>query len=705
MEFSELNFALRKHFQRMVNTGLYQVDVNPDKLVETYLASFPPGSDPVYRKRTEHDCTCCKNFIRHLGAAVTIVEGKLVTLWDFQVGGHYQPVVDALAALVRGRAEERYTPDANTGLMPREQPRGIADVFLSDRQTVGQEKSFEQVDGRPHTWNHFCVTLPPYTMARKADIGTALNAKRTAVQTFHRAICEITPEAVRTVLDLIRNGALHRGETYLHAVEGLSAAQEAAFTAPDSKLWCWANALKLPGSVTGVRNELIGGRLLVPLSQGVPLQQAVDAYHRESAGDKYKHPTAAVTPKMVGDTTKFLTDGGYMSAMERRYAVPRDITVQETKFADRSVRAKLGDGAPSLLAAIGAAVASKRKLRDVQEVTLPEFMTTILPGAKTVEAYVENGHAGNFMSVTTAVDPAAKGLFPWPNPFACIYTGGLADSVKERVKQAGGRVEGVYFRASLAWYDTDDLDLHLLEPRGGTEIYWADKRNYRTEGHLDVDMNASGVNLREDAVENIVYPDRRKMIEGTYQLMVENFNRRNHGSTKGFEIEIECDGAVYKMAYDKPLGSKSRVVVARFEYTHAKGLRMIESLPGAQLTGGPSREIWGVSTQAYRRVVLVMRSPNCWGQEDGQEHGYGRLKHTLFILDGCANPEETRAFTNEHLAGEFDRHRHVMEMLGGRLKVQPSENQLSGLGFTQGKGEHLVCRVTGTYERDVKIKF
>jgi hypothetical protein len=75
----------------------------------------------------------------------------------------------------------------------------------------------------------------------------------------------------------------------------------------------------------------------------------------------------------------------------------------------------------------------------------------------------ENRHAGNLLSLISPVDPTAKTMFKWPNNFCWSYAGELADSIKERVKRAGGAVDGD-LRCSLSWFNYDDLDLHLIEP-------------------------------------------------------------------------------------------------------------------------------------------------------------------------------------------------------------------------------------------------
>jgi hypothetical protein len=72
--FSAFAKVVATSFQDLVKSPSVFV-VAADTLVEEYLAAFPAGSDPVYKTTTEHDCRCCKRFIRRAGSVVTIADG------------------------------------------------------------------------------------------------------------------------------------------------------------------------------------------------------------------------------------------------------------------------------------------------------------------------------------------------------------------------------------------------------------------------------------------------------------------------------------------------------------------------------------------------------------------------------------------------------------------------------------------------------
>ena len=74
MEFTEMRSMMMEHFKKMVKDvdHLFEVEVDKDELWNLYLDSFPAGTNEIYRERREHDCSCCRHFIKTIGNAVVI---------------------------------------------------------------------------------------------------------------------------------------------------------------------------------------------------------------------------------------------------------------------------------------------------------------------------------------------------------------------------------------------------------------------------------------------------------------------------------------------------------------------------------------------------------------------------------------------------------------------------------------------------------
>lgn len=80
-------------------------------------------------------------------------------------------------------------------------------------------------------------------------------------------------------------------------------------------------------------------------------------------------------------------------------------------------------------------------------------------------------------------------------------------------------------------------------------------------------------------------------------------------------------------------------------------------------------------------------------------------KHYFFILDGCKNPSPVRGFFNEYLRSELSQDRKTFEMLANKMKAPYSDNQLSGLGFSSTIRNSVICKVTGSFTRTIKVNF
>lgn len=103
-KFIEFRNRLNENFNKLAseNDYLFEVNLKKDELYDLYLNSFPKGTNSIFRERTEHDCSCCRSFIKRLGNAVFIIDNKIKTIWDFDAQSDiYQPVIDALDKYVK----------------------------------------------------------------------------------------------------------------------------------------------------------------------------------------------------------------------------------------------------------------------------------------------------------------------------------------------------------------------------------------------------------------------------------------------------------------------------------------------------------------------------------------------------------------------------------------------------------------------------
>ena len=396
---------------------------------------------------------------------------------------------------------------------------------------------------------------------------------------------------------------------------------------------------------------------------------------------------------MVDKAEEELKALGLEKSLYRRYAIDNDIPIAEVLHVNR--KSTLVE--TSIFADLSKSLAvNPREFSKVEEVGVETFIKDILPNASSVEVLLSNSHHNNCMSLLAPVYDDAPGLFAWDNNISWTYKDNITDSIKERVKSAGGTVEGE-LRVSLEWFNYDDLDLHVVEPNGN-KIFFSKKVSPFSTGFLDVDMNA-GTSTSREAVENIIFPSKSLMFNGIYEVHVNNY-RKQETVDVGFGIEIECRGTILNLEQSSDVPDGKTVHVADILYDKEYGIIEIKSM--IKEATPKSKEIFGLYTNKFHKVNMILLSPNYW---NGQAKGN---KHTFFILEGARNPVPPRGIFNEYLKPELLKHKRVFELLGNRLQVEDevySDNQLSGLGFSSTQRNELICKVAGNFTRTIKVKF
>lgn len=679
MEFRRFKEQVQEQLNKMTSKGhaLFIVNLDKDVLWNTYLDSFPAGTNEIYRKRRRYDCSCCRNFIKTLGNVVTIENNKMISVWDINTDcTTFGPVTKALSEYVHSF--------------------DVSNVFVSKFKKIGTDHNFEYLEEETSRYEHFYYELPD-RFVKNYDIGEYIGSKKASKEVFKRALDEFTQEAIETILELIYSNTLYRGQEWKAIIEKFLEYKKEYDKLTDETekdLYTWHNSLMAGDAVARLRNHSIG-TLITDVSNNIELDEAVTKFEKMVAPTNYKRPKAIYTKKMLEDAKNKIQELGYMDSLPRRHAKLDDITVNNILFVNKDTAKNMND-TDDIFAELEKEVAvNPKKFNRVDEISIEDFINNVLPTSKEIEVLLENKHSNNLMSLTAPVNKDAASMFKWNNNFGWAYKGNLADSdIKQNVKNAGGKVDGV-LRFSIQWNDTEedrnDLDAHCKEP-DGYHIFFSNKRNRYTTGQLDIDIIHP--NKGVPAVENITWTDIDKMQEGTYRFFVNNYS--NRGGVSGFRAEIECDGEIYQFDYTKSLRQDESVHVAEVEFSRRNGFKVKTLIPSSV----SSKQIWNLTTNQFVPVNMIMYSPNYWDDQKGIGN-----KHYFFILKDCKNPDTVNGFYNEYLKQELNPHRKVFEALGSKMKVAYDDSQLSGLGFCSTRRNELIVKVKGNSERVMKIKF
>jgi len=669
---------LVEHFKNMSKDAkhLFTVDVDTDEMWNLYLESFDPQYNEIYRVRRAHDCSACRQFIKNVGNVVSIKNGHVVSIWDFECNDpEYATPVAAMSAYVHARA--------------------VNDVFLTKNHTCGVDKNRESIDGNIYVYDHWYVNIPDISIDN--DIDRKKSEFRSARDVFERTMKEISVDAIESVLELISSNSLYKGIEWkdaLNAILKLKKSYIALESDAERNVFSWEQSAAAGPALSRIKNNSIGV-LLTDISEGMDLDSAVRRYEKIVAPENYKRPKPIYSQRQLDEAKKTVESLGYINSLVRRFARMDDISINNVLFADRNTISRIRNSTDVFNQLSADSGVDIKKFSKIDEVSIDTFINDVLPQARELEVLLENKHAVSMVSLIAPMDADAPSMFKWNNSFSWAYSGNMTDSsMKERVKSAGGAVDGV-LRFSIQWNDGresnfNDFDAHCIEPQN-YRIYFANRHmTSPTGGRLDVDivMPTAGI----PAVENITWSQTTYMKDGKYSFYVHCFS--NRGGSDGFEAEIECDGTIHTFSYRKSVRHGEFVHVADVNYSKTAGFAVVNALPSTT----SSRELWGLKTQQFVPVSMVMRSPNCWnGEAIGNEH-------IFFMLKGCVNSETPNSFYNEFLKQELSKHRNVFEALGSKMKVESIEDQLSGIGFSSTKRAEIIVKVKGNTERVLKVK-
>jgi hypothetical protein len=687
---------------------LYRVDVTGDQIWDAYINGFTAEENPVFRhpESTYHNCNHDRNFIRRYGNVVAIdEENKIVHLFDFDAPEPYANAVNAVKDLFKGaKVVDAFVETFDVlNAMPYSKIKRGDNLFQLGHERTLKVYTPEEAAvygmvtaGKTYEFNHFHVMLNRENLSfSNKSPEFLMTEKRAPAEVFQRLMEEVDVDTIELVIELIEQDSVKNSEQQVYKLAKIAKLKTEYGQLSESQKtnFCWKVAESLP--YAKLRNESIGN-LLVSLSQGMDLDDAVHSYNvKVDPANFMRSKTPIFTEKMKVETEKFIEEKGYLEAFNRRFASLSDINISEVyhKNVDGKVKnVGLFANVPSQKPTRH----GKAKIDGVVEIGIGEFMSNVLPKATKIEALVKHNHAENFVALHTS--DAEKGIFKWNNNFGWTYINGLTgvSTIKQEVKKAGGFVDAP-FRFSIIWNenggDIVDLDAHAKEPNG-THIYYGSdflksRGGYNKTsmgGQLDVDMRSPTT----VGVENIYWESTEKLVDGIYKFEVNNYNDRNHN---GFRAELYLNGETYTYVYEGKL--TGTVTVATVEFENGEFVKV----QGFIKEDKTSREVWGLSLNDFHTVKLVSLSPNYWGENKFD------TKHYFFMLDNCKPDAPLASFHNQFLVGELLQFRKPLQILSDIRKIKPSEKCLAGLGFNATMRNSLVVKVVGTHTRFMKINF
>lgn len=708
MEFKEFNSKIKEQFTKMCKTGkLFRANVSGDELWEQYLGSFEDSK--IFRdpESSEHNCNCCKNFIRRYGNIVAIIDSKLESMFT-GLGdvGEYTASVNRLNEMItsvsiQGVFFETY--ETLNQKLNYESCNKNQDTYKLGIETNYKKYTQEEADKfgvvnteEVYQFDHFCIDLPRQFVDFSGRSVESISAfYRDKYNVFLRAMLEIPRDTLQLVSDLIIQGSLLDGTAHHHAIADMivykSGFDDLRDSGDDVEMLLWGTTYGMDERLAKFKNTLIGV-LCSELAEGMELNKACLNWNKRVDPTNYHRAKAPITQKQINETQSFVEDNGYTESFNRKLATIDDIKASEILHMN-------SDGGSLNNVSIFDSVkpTSTRHKRanfdKIEEVSIDKFMKDILPSCTSMEAYLENRMEGNLVTLTTSKTEDSKPIFKWDNNYSWTFNGNLAGKsyIKDAVAAEGGKVDGV-LRFSLMWAEGDptddsDLDAHCKEPTG--HIHFS-RMNVSSGGNLDIDITRPVAQRNnKNVAENITWPSLDRMQDGKYEMIAHNFADRGN---KYFEAEIEFNGNIYNYRYDSKLSGYKTVAVV----TLKNGEFSIEhKMPEMNST----RTVWGLETNTFHKVNLACLSPNHWGN-----NAVGN-KHYMFMLDNCKAENDVRGFHNENLNSDLLKHRKVMEVLGNTALISPTEKHLAGLGFNSTVRDELIVKVKGSFSRTIKIKF
>ena len=360
IQFAPFGEAVTAQFKRMsMSTNLFVTAVSKDFMWAAYSEAIPAEHNSVFRTNKHHECSCCRNFVKNIGNVVAVVDGKIQTVWDIVPDGvdpTYQEIASAMGRLVRSASIDR--------------------LFLTKEKSYGSERNRASLaDGTVVVFDHFHAEIRSNHHDR--DPSVKIGVHRAAVQVFERGLKEISKGVVTEIIDAASSNQIYRGEEHLQQLRAFLAHLKMYGAAENKEAYIFTHAFTAGARI---RNSVIG-QLLLDYQESGDLERSVKEFEDRVAPANYKRTTALVTPGMVKSALAKIDELGLESALHRRYATIKDISVNDVLWVASDTKADLKTPLSDILMK----AATKKKKHNLslegEAIRADDFLREITPKA------------------------------------------------------------------------------------------------------------------------------------------------------------------------------------------------------------------------------------------------------------------------------------------------------------------------------------
>lgn len=393
--FSILNSSMNQGAFRVLRENkhiAFKARLGRHELFDAFLAAFPEET------RQEHNCNCCRDFLRVYGDLITVEEDgtQKSVLWDEELyEGQYQAPIRAMRQLVEAAKIDK--------------------VFYTHRDQV--DLGIAQKGG----YIHFCLLATHFhtgpSMA-KAVGAQMLDTKqdyiflKTSVQEFSQTSIEL---AIKLFTDDVQ---LKHYPRHLANLQWLSELRAKVKHSPVSEQLIWREVATQPPGRVRLKNTVMG-EFLKALDEGTAVNIAKRAFLAMVDPKDYLRPKAAPAAGNIEQAERIVKSLGIERSLERRWARLEDIpaavykwapTVPETPIVESSVFGHLAAKFTDKVAEPG--------VIDGGKLTWERFEADVMPAAKSIELFVDAQRRDNFATLVTAVHADAPPIHYWDSPDA-----------------------------------------------------------------------------------------------------------------------------------------------------------------------------------------------------------------------------------------------------------------------------------------------